>query len=534
MRKLTLFKVLTVIGAMSIAGCGGGGGGGDIDTSKAQLTILTYDGGVGDQWLNNAARLFEAANKDRTDFESGKTGVQIHVTKQRIGGDSLLDTDLTHDMYFTENINYFGMTNKRKMADITDILTTANPSDGGKKIIDKVDDNLKAFMNREGHYYAVPFYDCIYGLFYDKDLFSDKKLYMTDGGIFTNNKAQFGTGPNGVKGDWDDGLPRTYEQFESLLAQMRVKNITPFTYSSNSNMAGYTARGLMSYWSDDEGVAQTNLNYSFNGQATNIVTNIVNGKAVTESVNITKENGYLLRKQAGLYNALHFADNILCATPDNYLPSSDVQQAQINFVVGKRLQNPRPVGMIFEGTWWQNEAVTAFNIAKAQDPEAVFNYGIMPIPKSSDAKVGEDATFLNLNASYGFINHDTEHMKLAKEFFSYLHTDSQLKAFTLETGMTRALNYTLSEEEYADVSSFTKDLIAIKQSEHAKMLYPYSNLSFVNDNPYIFATDSWAWSTTNLGDNPVISFINTSTSAETYFWQHANSVTQAQWAELVK
>ena len=357
---------------------------------------------------------------------------------------------------------------------------------------------------------------------------------MTDAGVFTNNSSQFGTGPNGVSGDWDDGLPKTYNQFDSLLAQMRVKNITPFTYSSNVNMAGYLARGLMSYWSDDEGAEQTNLNYTFSGEATNIVKEIKDGKAVTEKVTITKENGYLLRKQAGLYSALNFADSILCANPSNYLPSSDVQQAQINFVVGKRLQDPKPVGMIFEGTWWQNEAVTAFNIAKAQDPEAKFNYGIMPIPKSSEDKVGEDATFLNLNASYGFINSGTEHMKLAKEFFSFLHTDAQLKAFTLETGMTRALDYTLSAEEYQGVSSFTKDLISIKQSEHAKLLFPYSSESFVNDNPYIFTTDSWAWSTTDLGDNPVNTFIKTGTTAEQYFWQHANSVSITQWADIVK
>ena len=529
-KRITLLNALAVIGAMSLTGCGGGGGD-PVDSTKTQLTILTYDGGVGDAWLNKAARAFEVANKDRTDFDDGKTGVQIHVTKQRIGGDSLIDSDLTHDIYFTENINYYAMTNKNKMADITDVLTAANAKDEGKKIIDKIDGNLKDFMNRNGKYYAVPFYDCIYGLFYDKDLFSEYEFYMTEDGDFTDDPSMFGTGPNGVAGDWDDGLPKTYEQFDSLMEWMRNNRVTPFTYSSNVNMANYTARAMMSYWSDDEGLEQTNLNYTFNGTATNIVTNIVEGKAVTEEVAITKENGYLLRKQAGIYNSLSFADNILCSTPNNYVASSDVQQAQLRFVAGK--YSGQPVGMIFEGTWWQNEAVAAFNAAKAKGAES-FNYGIMPIPKSSESKVGEDATFLNLNASYGFINPQAHNMKLAKEFFAYLHEDAQLKAFTLETGMTRALNYTLTSAEYANVSTFTKDMIAIKQSEHANLVYPYSKESFVIDNPYIFDADSWVFSTTNLGDNPVISFINNKSTAQSYFEQHISSITPQQWAGLLK
>lgn len=530
-RKTTLLSVLTIIGAMSLAGCGGGGGE-SVDSTKAQLTIMTYDGGVGDAWLNKAARDFEASNKDRTDFEEGKTGVQIHVTKARIGGDSLLDTDLTYDMYFTENVNYYAMKNKNKFADITDILNAANPKDGGKKIIDKIDDNLKDFMNINGKYYAVPFYDCIYGLFYDKDLFLEESFYMTDDGDFTDDVDMFGTGPNGVSGDWDDGLPRTYEEFGKLMKEMRDHSVTPFTYSTNVNMAGYTARGLMSYWSDDEGLEQTNLNYTFNGTARNIVTDIVDGKAVTEEVAITNENGYLLRKQAGIYNSLKFADEILCSTPGNYRGASDVQTAQINFVVGKHTN--QAVGMIFEGTWWQNEAVNAINIAKTQFAETSFNYGIMPIPKSDVSKVGEDATFLNLNASYGFINPAAKNMKLTKEFFSYLHEDAQLKAFTLQTGMTRALDYTLTELEKANVSTFTKDIISIKQSEHANLVYPYSGLDFVINNPYIFSTDSWAYSTTNLGDNPVISFINNQSTAESYFNQHISSLTPEQWANLFK
>ncbi len=540
MKKITLLGAVTLVSSAAIVGCGQKSSGDKIDSSKAQLTILTYDGGVGDQWLKNAAQEFELANQESTRFEDGKVGVQIHITKQRIGGNTLIDDpDWKYDMYFTESVNYYAITNKNKMADITDILTTPNPDDGGKTILEKIDPSMVSFMNRSGKYYAVPFYDCLYGFVYDKDLFQEKKFYMTDAGGFTNDKTQFGKGPNDVKGDWDDGLPKTYDQFKKLLNQMVLKSVTPFTYTANSEMAGYLSRSLASYWSDDEGIDNTSLNYTFNGTATDIVkvqngTPVYDGNnnPVTEEVAITEDNGYLLRRQAGVYNALNFAKNTLCASPSNYTPAADVAQAQVKFVCGK--QQGEAVGMLIEGSWWENEAVNAFDMAKSMGVDS-FNYGFMPIPKSSDSKVGQDATLLNLNESYGFIKAGTKHMKLAKEFFSFLHTDAQLRAFTEETGMTRALDYQLEASDYEHASTFTKDLISIKNSEKVNMVFPTSSKSFFIDNPYIFKTETWLWSTVNKGENPIYHFItdNNPLSAKDYFKQHIDALTVSNWNSVI-
>ena len=73
MKKITLLGAMALVSIATLAGCGRKKSSGDnVDASKAQLSILTYDGGVGDQWLKNAAAQFELANKDRTDFEDGK------------------------------------------------------------------------------------------------------------------------------------------------------------------------------------------------------------------------------------------------------------------------------------------------------------------------------------------------------------------------------------------------------------------------------------------------------------------------------
>ena len=534
MKNVKLLSAVALCSLLAITGCGKRSGE-KVDETKAQLQVSTFEGGVGDQWLRNAAKLFEEKNKDRTDFEEGRVGVQIHITSDRSSaGESLKFADLKKDIYFTENVDYYYLTNNHKFADITDILTTPNPEDNNKKIVDKIDDNLLSFMEREGKYYAVPFYDCFYGLVYDKNLFKQKSFYMTNDGQFTNQETQFGTGPNGIAGDWDDGLPKTYAQFKLMMAEMVKKQVIPFTYS-NGNASEYTARALVSWWSDDEGYEQTNLNYNFNGLAKNIVTSFDGaGNPITEQVTINKNNGYKLRGQKGLYNALSFARDILCSSSNNYRPYStnyDVQNAFINnkYVGG----STKPIAMMFEGTWWENEAAESFEYAKNVTSDEL-RYGLMPIPKAEDSKVGEDATFMNLNDSFGFISANSKNMKLAKEFFSYLHTDESLRAFTIETNMTRGLKYDFNDEDLDKITSYAQDLIAIKQSEHVKVVYPYSGLDFFVNNEATFDVQEWAWSNSEKNKNPIIKFIdNASITAKSYFIDHRDLLTADAWSSMV-
>lgn len=531
MKRLFILSAVALC-AVSLTGCKKGGG---IDNTRAQLRIATFDGGVGDQWLKNAAEAFEKLNADRTDFKDGKKGVQIHViTNRGCSGTQLESSDLNEDIYFTENVDYYRLTNLNKLADITDILTSPIEGEGDRTILDKIDNNLVQFMNRgddnNKKYYAVPFYDCFYGLVYDKDLFKEHSFYLKDDGSFTNDPNQFGKGPNGVAGDWDDGLPKTYEEFGHMMSAMVDSNeVIPFTYSSG-NSTYYTSRALTSYWSDDEGFEQTNLNYTFNGEATHIIN--TNDYSI-ESVNITKENGYRLRAQAGLYNALTFAKDYLCSSAKNYIAFDSNFDVQNAFVTKKYIPGSKAIAMMFEGTWWENEAASAFEEAQTYYDAKSFNYGFMPIPKANPGKIG-DATLMNLNDSFGFISANSENMKLAKEFFKYLHSDEQMRNFTKTTNMTRGLKYSFSDSDYESITSYAKDLIAIKSSEHVKVVYPYSSLDFVINNSAEFSTKNWPWKTDSYTDNPIIKFIDDkSVTAKAYFEDHINALDENDWKLII-
>ena len=532
MKKLFALSVVALC-ALGVSGCKKGSGE-SIDNTKAQLRVATFDGGVGDQWLKNAAKLFEEKNAERDDFQDGRIGVQIHVTSNRAcSGGNLEESDLTDDVYFTENVDYYKLTNQHKLADITDILTAPNADEGGKTILSKIDGNLVNFMNREGKYYATPFYDCFYGLVYDKDLFKQKSFYMKADGTFTNDRSQFGPGPNGIAGDWDDGLPQTYAQFAAMMGKMTASQVTPFTYSSGV-ATWYTARALTSWWSDDEGYEQTNLNYNFNGTARNIVDHFDGDIPVTKTVEITKDNGYILRSQAGLYNALYFARDILTSSSNNYQAYSSNYDVQDAFVNNKYQGGSiKPIAMMFEGTWWENEAAPAFEEAEAMGVDS-FNYGFMPIPKSDESKIG-DATLMNLNDSYGFISASCENMKLAKEFFAFLHSDEMMREFTKETNMTRGLQYTFDEADFDKITSYAQDLVSIKNSEHAKVVYPVSGLDFFINNGSVFSSKEWPWATKNYTDSPIIKFIDDrSVTAKDFFLDHASYITETEWSRIVR
>ena len=55
-RKSIIALILVIATVMSLlAGCGGGGKS-QVDSTKTHLSVLNYDGGIGDQWLKHAAK----------------------------------------------------------------------------------------------------------------------------------------------------------------------------------------------------------------------------------------------------------------------------------------------------------------------------------------------------------------------------------------------------------------------------------------------------------------------------------------------
>ncbi|MBQ8756712.1 MAG: hypothetical protein IJZ48_00505 [Oscillospiraceae bacterium] len=538
MKKAFAFVLSLVMMLTLFAGCGvgvekGGENVVEADPSKASITVATWDGGLGSKWLEDAAALFEEQYKDATNFEEGKVGVEINIVASRsFDGSAMAFTPLTHDIYFVEAVDYFAMINNRQLADISDVVTAPLTAYGEEKsIADKLDPTLNAYLtNIDGNYYAVPFYETYYSFAYDLDLWDAKSFYVAANGGWTNASGDLSAGPDGVAGTDDDGMPATYAEFAKLITRISDADVTPFVTAGNAQ--DYVANYLYQMWADYEGAEQMLLNYTFDGTATDLID-------VDESGNVTKlpateitiDNGYMLQKQAGRYAVLQFCEDILLSSDNNYKIIDTHVNAQKSFVRGG-IANDQPIAMIVEGSWWENEAKEALNDL-ANGGYDRHNYAVMPMPHATEEQIGQTPTWLAMSNSYGFVASNCDNMDLAKEFMKFLHTDSNLCAFTREVNMTRALQYELSQEQITGLTTYCQSILNLKKN--GNVIYPVSLVDEVNNNNIMFANYTWAWQTNINGydfKSPWLYFKDEKdTSAEKYFNGQYNNF-EKKWPAL--
>jgi len=509
-------------------------------SGKTQLNIATFDGGFGMEWLSDLATRFEAKYAT-TSFETGKTGVYVKVDGNKTGynGSSLLANGLGTDMdvYFTEGISYFQQ--MKQFADITDCVQ-AKLTDFGesKSIEDKLDSNFKKYLTAsDGHYYALPFYDGLYGFVYDVDLFDKNAFYFgSDGHLIASLSDAKSVGPDGKSGTYDDGLPSTYAQFDELTQAMRDVNIVPFCHTAGSASAHYYVnRVMINYWADHEGKDEMNLNYTLSGTSKDITSIDDKGAVSVASEDINATNGYDLQKQGGKYYALSFLKNQFFGTGKQNIDSvsSSHTTTQTNFVKSTVVSTATTYGMLVDGDWWENEATAAFKYCEQYGKgKANRHYAFMPIPKAVESKIGEKQTLVSQNSSYGFINKETKKLSLAKLFLQYAHTDAEMSKFTAKTSTTRALNYAIASEDEATMTSFGKSIVQLKAN--SDIVYPYSSATKELNNASFFDTEAWAWSTFAGGKNhadPYSYYYDDSGDSLSYF-NGLYTYTKGKWDSL--
>ena len=517
-----------------------GGNNASADASKTLLTIGTFDGGFGTQWLSNAAKRFEEKYADQS-FEAGKKGVVVRVDGQKdaYSGAQLLNKTLERDIYFTEQVSYFDFLNRGKMADISDVVKGSLSDFGESKTIeDKMDPAFKSYLTaKDNKYYAVPFYDGFLGIVYDKDLFDQESFYLgMDGNIISDKDQEKSSGPDGVKGTSDDGLPATYTEFNQLLKAIRSAGMTPFSYAGG-DASQYPERAILNFFATNEGKDAMNLNYTLNGTA-KIADVAADGSFTTTDTTITEDNGYLLQKMPGKYQALQFMKDIMLGDASNFdinAGSVSHMNAQTNFIAGYSKKRDQ-YAMLIDGSWWENEASGAFaSVERLYGVKKIDrHFAWMPIPFADPASVGQKKqTYVSQNSSFGFVSANTAHLDLAKLFMKFINTDAELSAFTAETSTTRALNYEVTASDQANLTSFAKSICELKKT--ADIVYPYSSLVKQINHPSDFSCDTWYWAATiNHTDytNPFLAFQENKADARSYFLGSADYHGASFWSNL--
>jgi hypothetical protein len=308
------------------------------------------------------------------------------------------------------------------------------------------------FKTPEQKYYALPFYDAFFGIYYDVDLFESKGFYLkrdaTAEGVDLNNStavmslflgpnstAERSAGPDGDQSAADDnGLPATYADFYALMKRMKLSGVKPFIWTGTYLV--YVQRFMDALWADGAGAEQFALNFTLSGKAENLIEVAGNGTVTpyqgTGEADITKANGALLQKSKAKYDALNFARAIVSDNGNfsdlSFSGSLSHLGAQEQYLYGRYSDSMDTIGMLIEGSWWEMEARGVFS-DMARDDESASRLnrriGFLPLPKATPADVDGSRTVLSMNDSVCFVNKKSTGASLdaAKLFLQYCHTE---------------------------------------------------------------------------------------------------------------
>lgn len=552
--KIASVSLALVLGGCVLTACRGGS---DvvINEGMVQLLVGNFDGGYGTTWFNDVKERFEAKYADY-DFGNGKVGVQIIADhSDRYSG--AVDTKISgwaQHVILAENLNYYNLTDiddktSRFIQDITDVVTTPlnydmitgqtdTSLDEGEETMESImNDSMRNYLNVAGSdtYFAVPFYEATVGVVYDIDLFERYGFYYAADGYgkngfiqdengnwigengkvlgnvadmtFTEAKAagmKLSDGPDDETGTYDDGMPATYDEFFALCQWINDRGVIPLTWPGTPEAQRYLNYLAYNLWTDFEGVQQMSLNFSLNGRATDLIDmdsyNPQTGTYTTYEEDITNANGYLLQQQAGKFEGINFIYELV-SDPDYYDEQtcfSDTSQAEAErrFLLSA-LPDQQDRAMLIDGSWWQNEARNIFEDMAVDYGEqysaANRRFGMMPLPKANETKVGDPSTLAFNTATLIFINKRTTTdpvvLKVAKQFIKFMHTHESLYKFNEITGSAKPYDYTLTETELAGMTSVARQNYELHSA--TEFVFTYSQNPIVRKYPERFSSSGY-------------------------------------------
>lgn len=566
--KKGLKKIISAILAMtmifSLAACTPANPDGEeepIDTSRTQLYVYNFNGGFGSEWLKAAKARFEKKHEN-DELESGKKGVQVVIkaNKDSNNGDTFWNNipKAREEVYFVENADYYKLVGNGLLLDITDAMTSPLSEYGETESIkDKMSAEQQAFFGvakgEKAAYYGVPHYAGYWGIIYNKDLFDRQGYYFADDQSLFEASGQLAlrfvqsslentkksAGPDGIYVTDDDGLPTTYEEFFLLCDYIKEKKDIAIQWRGVS-YSDYVQTVVNTFAVDFEGKDQWMLNYEFGSgnakQATNLG-RVVNGRFVKDSepTTINESNGYELARQEGKWHAVEIMKKICDPSYDDYHNANAYNNsyshldAQSDFLYGGIDGKTTSAAMLFDGVWWQMEAASTFSdIVKRygdEYSEKNRNFALMPLPKANAEKLAEsradgakNQTMYDAQYSLAFIKSNIAEYKkdLAIDFIRFVNTQESLVEYTTITNTTKALNYTLSNEEKAKLTNFGRSVISLQ--EKSDIVYPYSTSAKYQNNPSQFRPGRMYRTTATTKEYAPSTFHEeSSVTAESYF-----------------
>lgn len=511
---MAIFISLTV--AFTSAGCENRTGT-KVKEGHTPLYVNVLSCGVGTAFAESLESKFEEmcyARGDKVDVIITTNDVNGNegITAVRGGG-----TDIFYFNGF--DISYYvNLAEKTSNAvlDITDIVTEG----GEDSIYNRLEDASRDYYNvgteSNPKFFALPWFSSYFGTVYDVELFREKHYYRNDPEIPSDSaileytgldgitgNADDAYGPDGVEGTVDDGLPATWNDFRLLLEQMQNTQVKPFAFTMQGN---YTESWLYGVWGSYEGSKNVDILTTFNGTYKSR-----NEQGGIDETLITPENAYLMSEQTGKLAALEIAkyivdSNSVCKNSYDSASENNLEAQKTylrSFLGGKANKDGQRIAFLMEGTWWENEAKDYFGTLVGETKNSNLAYGtrefgFMPFPKFIGDASGvpdqvHDKTVLrggwvsNMGAAV-MISKNSKQPELAKEFLKLAYSEEMNGDFTVNSGVTVPMKYTMTPAQLEKITPFQKNIFELVQSPYVEVVTGLTRSEYMLAEPDVVKT----------------------------------------------
>lgn len=498
----------------------------EVDEGKTQLYIANYNGGTSYGWLEDCIERFEEKYKD-TSFEDGKKGAQIFLDSNKSYSGTGLTTSVpasTSEIFLSSAVPYEDLVSAGSILDITDLVRDTVNDQDGKTIESKITKPYKdALLAPDGKYYAIPLYEAYTSaVTYDAGVFKDKNLYFSNrldnadevypgtNAFVTSETDTKSCGPDGVYGNYDDGLPSTFHEFYKLMDRMVKIGVTPFVFTgASSHYTNFLPGALFANYVGKD-AASVVYDFDSDGKEVEIVTGFNGDEPIVEKMVLTQDNANKIKSSLGLYYAAEFCNKVF--SDNRYYDKDSSSSTYTNLMAMERfmksgLDGGKYIGMIIEGNWWYNEAKAdgIFDELKTSYASTYQKKDVryMPLPHQYEGTVtpreAENAlapVMLDLGGNYAFINANIpeNHIKLAKAFLSFVYSDEELITSTKATnGVIKAVEYDLTEV-IESANPYMKSVLEMRSE--AKRMGTFDNAFSTNP---IYVNNKLDWSYQSVG-----------------------------------
>ena len=194
-------------------------------------------------------------------------------------------------------------------------------------------------------------------------------------------------------------------------------------------------------------------------------------KPIVSKVTLNGSNGYLGNDMAAKYYAIAMLEIMQKEgffTLGSNSGSVDHYGAQKTILYNPISSQFEKCAMLLEASYWYNEAtvsgsIDSYNLLSGTTAPRDIRFMALPSAwDSSDVQAPGKNTIMDIGFAAMVVNGNIADkpviLNAVKEFVRFLYSEEELKYFTINTGMTRPINYEVKSEEIATLPLFSQNM----------------------------------------------------------------------------